>query len=180
MRLLKTILLAIGVTLFTSAAAFAADAEEFALAERIASLADVYGGAVAAPYRQALYEASSRLAPNEIRFKRQRYRAAEASADPELMLQTLLDWRKAEPTNLFVQMRLIDVYVSRLQTADARLNYVKNIVDSEQVDAQIRSHAAVQMARLQFEQSRMQQGMESLRKALVLNGLNLEALSTLR
>ncbi len=155
----------------------AAEADELALAERLAAQADRYPNtSAAAPFKQAMLEAATRLSSNNLRFQRQRYRAAELAGDIDAMLDTLQQWRKLEPDNLFVQMRLIDVYLTRLQTADARLDYVKQIVDARSVDAQVRSHAAVHMARLQLEQSRTHAAMESLRRALLLNGLNREAL----
>lgn len=156
----------------------AAEAEDAALAERISALADRFGNSTAAaPYRESLYDAAGRLAEREVRFRRNRLRAAETAGENEAMLATLLEWRKLDPQNLFVQMELIDVYVARLQTADARLGYLKQVVDADSVNAEVRSHAALQTAKLYLEQSRTQQAMETLRKSLLLNGLNVGALN---
>lgn len=167
----------IGMSLFPQSVRAEAE-EDAALAERIAAMADRYGNsAAAAPYRESLYDAAGRLAEREVRFRRSRFRAAEAAEDAQAKLATLVEWRKLEPQNLFVQMRLIDAHVARLQTADARVAYLKQVVDAQSVHAEVRSHAAAQMARLYLEQSRTQQALETLRKSLLLNGLNLSALN---
>ena len=155
----------------------AAEADELALSERIAAFADRYGNtAVSGPYKQAIYDAAGRLSERNVRFRRNRFHAAVLAGDGASMLATLQEWRKLEPASLFVQMRLIDAYLTKLQTADARLTYLEQIIKTESMDAQVRSHAAVQAARLQIEQSRTQLAMQTLRRAVILNGLNREAL----
>lgn len=162
---------------FFTPLAGAAEADELALSERVAAFADRYGNTAAAgPYKQAIYDAAGRLSQRNVRFRRNRFQAAALAGDADAMLATLQEWRKLEPASLFVQMRLIDVHLTKVQTADARLAYLEQIIKAESVDAQVRSHAAVQAARLQVEQSRTQLAMETLRRAVLLNGLNREAL----
>lgn len=167
----------VGGVVAVGGVARASEGDEIALAERIASLADAFdNSAVSGAAKGSLYETAGRLADREVRFRRQRFRSAQNAGDAESMLATLLEWRKLEPDNLFVQMRLIDVYEARMETTDARINYLKTIVGAESVHREVRSHAADQMARLYLEQSRVQQALEMTRLAVQLNALNSEAL----
>ncbi|GEM_PF-4169885 len=155
----------------------AGEADEAALAERIAALSDSLGNnSGAAPFRENMLDGAGRLAEKEVRFRRDRFGAAEVAGDADGMLAAILEWRKLEPGNLFVQKRQIDVYLVRLQTADERLGYLSKIVDAQSVNAEVRSHAALHSARLLLEQSRTQQAMEMLRKSLLLNGMNIDAM----
>lgn len=166
-----------GAAMLAVATEARADGGEMALAERLAMLADDYDNSNgSASAKIAFYQAASRLAEPEIRFRRMCYRAAENAGDIEVMLSTLQQWRKLEPENLFVQMRLVDCYLARMQTTDAKLAYLKTIIDADSVDQQVRSHAAVQAARVMIEQSRASQAAEMARKAIVFNPLNKDAL----
>lgn len=157
---------------------WASEVDEAPLAERVAALADrLDNTSESAPVRMRLFEAASRLNDSEVRFRRQRYRAAVLIDDTEAILGTLNEWRKLEPDNKFVQMRLVDLYLAtRFDSTDAKLAYLRPIVDAESVDTEVRSHAAVEVARLLIEQARGQQGLEVLRQALVLYPQNIDAL----
>ena len=156
----------------------AGEADEAALAERIAALSDRLGSSSgAALFRANMLDGAGRLADKEVRFRRDRYRAAEVAADADQMFAAILDWRKVDPNNLYVQERLIDLWmVVKCSTVDERLAYVRTIVAAETVSMEVRSHAAMQCARLLLEQSRVQQAMEMLRKSLLLDGLNIDAM----
>ena len=177
MRWILGLLVAVTTSYMGATAVFAAEGDEMALAERVAAMADHYDNSGAyAPLKSQLYDAAGRLAEREVRFRRMRFRAAENAGDNEMMLLSLLEWRKLEPDNLFVQARLIDVYLGRMETADARLAYLRQVIDAESVHREVRSHAAVQAAALYLEQSREQQALEQIRRALSLNILNVDAL----
>lgn len=155
----------------------AGEADEIALAERIAALSERFGnGTAAAPYRASMLDGAGRLAEKEVRFRRARLRAAELAGDSDQMLAAVKEWRALEPANLVVQKRQIDLYVDRLQTLDDRLEYLKKVIGAEKVDADVRSHAAMHASRLFMEQSRTQQALEMLRKSLQLNAMNVEAM----
>lgn len=155
----------------------AGEADEAALAERIAALSDRLGNSSgAALFRANMLEGAGRMADKQVRFRRDRYRAAEAAGDSEAMLAAIKDWRAIDQNNLFVQKRQIDLYVAGMETADERLAYLNRIVDAKSVDNEVRSHAAMNIARLLLEQSRIQQAMEMLRKSLLLDGMNIEAM----
>ena len=155
----------------------AGEADEAALAERIAELSERLGSnSGAATFRENMLDGAGRLAEKEVRFRRERFRAAEAAGDTDGMLSAILEWRSLEPGNLYVQKKQIDVYLMRLETADQRLGYLGKIVDAQSVNAEVRSHAALQSARLLLEQSRSSQALEMLRKSLLLNGLNVDAM----
>ena len=161
----------------TARAARAEEGVEVAYAERLAALADRYDNTSASSQvKSQLYDAAGRLAEKELRFRRQRYYAAESARDADGMLASLLEWRKLEPDSVFVKSRLIDVYLMRIETADGRLNYLKQIVDAEEVVREVRAHAAAESAAFYVEQSRDQQAMEMLRRSLSLNSLNMDAL----
>ncbi len=76
----------------------AGEADEAALAERIAALSDSLGNnSGAAPFRENMLDGAGRLAEKEVRFRRDRFGAAEVAGDADGMLAAILEWRKLEP-----------------------------------------------------------------------------------
>lgn len=160
---------------------FGAESDEAPLADRIAALADrLDNSAASAEVKSRLYEAASRLSEKEVRFRRERYYSAKLASDSDASLAALTEWRKLEPDNVFVQSRLIDAYLGRMETADAKLGYVKTVSEAETVNSEVRSHAAYKAAEVLLEQSRYQQAYDMVRKSLTLDPLNTESLEAQR
>src|SRR5262249_41438819 len=73
-------------------------------------------------------------------------------------------------------MKLIDLHVSQMETADARLNYLKGLVEINSLSSEVRSHAAVLASRALNERGQAEEADQMLEDALKLNPLNTTAL----
>jgi tetratricopeptide (TPR) repeat protein len=127
-------------------------------------------------YATALLQASVRLAPNEPRYQRFLIEAAGNAGDKELVLKTLESYRKIAPEDQWAQTQLIDAYLERMQAADARVDYLKKIVESAQIPAPVRSFAAMRLAAGYMDRMQDQEAAQAVMAALQLNFLNLDAL----
>lgn len=170
------------VVLLASAAAgvFAATVES-ELADRMAQIGVQLGrrGAAVDPdwrLRSALFDAAVQLDANDGRLLRYKLDAALHTADSTGAMEAVTALRKLEPRNTYFQARQIDVALAGLDTADAKLKYLSTIVGTEALAAEVRSYAATRAAWLHWEQSRPGLAIELIRKAVVLNPLNLDAL----
>ena len=126
--------------------------------------------------RGALFDAAVQLDPEDGRLLRYKLEAALHTGDPASAMEAVTALRKLEPQNTYFQARQIDVALARLETADAKLKYLGDIVAAEALAAEVRSYAATRAAWLHWEQSRSSLAVELIRKAVVLNPLNLDAL----
>ena len=170
------------VVLLASAAAgvFAAGVES-ELADRMAQIGVQLGrheGVVDPDWRLrgALFDAAVQLDAQDGRLLRYSLDAALHTGDSASATEAVTALRKLEPQNTYFQARQIDVALARLDTADAKLKYLSDIVAAETLATEVRSYAATRAAWLYWEQSRPHLAIEMIRKAVVLNPLNLDAL----
>lgn len=152
-----------------------------ALAERVAHLAQLsIGGRAITPetLRQtaAMIEAAMRLAPNELRFARLAAEAALQLRDTDAAIAAFKAIKHIDPDDQVAQIRLIDLYISRMETADQRLEYLKRLVDSNGIPSEVRSHAAYLAALVQLERDSRGDALRYLDEALKLYPLSPEAL----
>ncbi len=126
--------------------------------------------------RSALFDAAAQLDAEDGRLLRYKLEAALHTGDSASAMEAVTALRKLEPQNTYFQVRQIDVALGRLETADAKLKYLSDIVAAEPLAAEVRSYAATRAAWLHWEQSRSHLAIEQIRKAVVLNPLNLDAL----
>lgn len=123
-----------------------------------------------------LLEAASRLDPTEARYARLLVDAQLHVQDAAGAEAALKAYRKLRPDDRVAQVKLIDLYVGRIQTADAKLNYIQLLLKDQTLAAAVRSHVAVLAARVQGASLRRDQAAESIDEALKLNPLNMDAL----
>lgn len=159
----------------------AADAEAgIAMADRLVenAFAIMRSTPFAPPmWRQALalYRGATRLNPDEPRFWRLRIEAEMATGNAAGAVEALTAYRKLIPDDQWAQAQLIELYVARLEGADAKVSYLTNLLGRESVPADVRAHAAMLAARLLLERSNAD-ALAMADRALQLNPLNPQAL----
>lgn len=97
--------------------------------------------------------------------------------DSEKALAALNDLRRLSPDNTTAQIEVIDLYLAQMQTSDQSLQYLRNVLNREQIDPVVRSAAAVRMADLLDARGLRNESVKVLDRALQLNSLNLAALT---
>ncbi|HEV2294546.1 MAG TPA: hypothetical protein VGR35_11880 [Tepidisphaeraceae bacterium] len=157
-------------------------AENPALAERLAAAAQETlrtrdAGEPSWRASAALLRAATRLAPAEPRFARLLTEAVARIGDDQATIDALSEYRRLVPSDQSAQIEQIDLYLRVMETADAKLNYLRRVSESTDVFAPIRAHAAFRLAEVLGERSEMQASDEALALALKLDPLNLDALA---
>lgn len=123
----------------------------------------------------ALLQAASRIAPKDPRFPRLLIEARLKVADREGAVAALSAYRKLDPVDQVAQIQLIDLYAEQMQTADARLEYLRDVLARETIPAEVRSHVAALCVPLLLERS--QGEAEAMaEESLKLSPVNPEAL----
>ena len=152
-----------------------------ALAERVAAAAQdtlrnrpnepASGRATAAMLR-----AATRLAPTEPRFFRLLSEAVARLGDDQGTINALTAYRGLVPTDHGAQIEQVDLFLRVMETADAKLNYLRMISGSEDVAPTVRAHAAFRLSEVLADRAEMTASDEALAEALRLDPLNLDAL----
>ncbi|MDP9173643.1 MAG: hypothetical protein M3O30_07230 [Planctomycetota bacterium] len=152
-----------------------------ALAEQFASSAHqaLRSGPKSAPAwgeSAALYRAALRLNPAEPRFARALADTCLHQGDAAGAMEALQIFKKLKPENQVAQVQIIDLYLAEMQSADNKLKYLHQIQNKHAIAPEIRSEAAVRIAKLLVGKSQIPEAIKSLDAALVLNKLNLGAM----
>lgn len=124
----------------------------------------------------ALLAAARQCEPDEPRYARLHADVLLQLHDTDGAIEALGAVRRLRPEDRIAQIETIDMFVSRMQTADARLAYLQDLVVREAVPKEIRSHVAIRIAALQEEKSRRKDALEAVDLAIKLNPLNFTAL----
>jgi tetratricopeptide (TPR) repeat protein len=101
----------------------------------------------------ALLEAAARLAPQEPRFPRLRVLALQHIGDTDGAIAALKQYRKLAPADRRAQLQLIDLYASKIETVDARVEYLTSLLDKQDVPAEVRAQVAVELTGLLAQKS---------------------------
>jgi tetratricopeptide (TPR) repeat protein len=167
----------------TNPAELEADA---ALAERVAAL-----GQSAVPMKvpsndlwdpimhqqAAMLLASNKLDPTNARLARLTLEAMLHMHDEKGTIAALNAIRKVDPADQFAQVQLIDLYANRMETADAKVAYFRDLLGRvTTIPATVRAHAAVLCAKFMLERGEEQSAEKLLNQAIVLNPVSGEAL----
>ncbi|CAN5456651.1 hypothetical protein BH09PLA1_BH09PLA1_14770 [soil metagenome] len=132
----------------------------------------------------ALVEAAARENPSELRFLRllieSRLRNADTEAGRQSLREALLQYLNVlaadKQTDVVAQIRLIDLNERDLQSAQKRIDYLQTIVEADGIGSEVRSHAAVLLARVYSERGQESEANTALDDAIKLSPLNIEAL----
>lgn len=176
----------IGLILGCSAAKAPAQSTEptpgaMALADRLAEMGQNTlrtPNITAASWMQsaALLEAACKLNPKEPRFPRMLAEALLQCRDVDGAIKALEAYRKIVPDSPAIQAQLIDLYISRMETADAKLNYLQTLLDSTKWPTEVRSVVATRIAALRLERSQVDKALAAIDQAIELNPINVAAL----
>ena len=152
-----------------------------ALAERLAHIGQLTLSSraiVPETLRQsaALFEAAMKLNPDEIRYPRLAAEAALQLGDTEGAIESYRAIKRIDEGDQVAQIRLTDLYVSRMETADQRLDYLSKLIGSGTIAAEVRAHAAYLAALIRIEKSERDEAIKELDEALRLSPLSPEAL----
>ena len=150
------------------------------LAERLYEMAQskLREAAVTEPmWRQAaaLLQAASRVSPKDPRFPRLLAEARLKVGDVDGAIEALAAYRRIDPADRIAQIQLIDLYVRQMQSADARLDYLRDLLDRSTIPEEVRSHVAALSVPLLLERSQ-EQALAMLEESLRLFPLNPQAL----
>jgi hypothetical protein len=160
----------------------AAEVTNPALAERLAAAAQETArnrdaGQPAWRASAALLRAANRLAPTEPRFARLLAEAVARLGEDQATIDALTAYRQLAPDDQSAQTEQIDLFLRVMETADAKVSYLRGVSGSDQVVAPVRAHAAFRLAEVLAERSQMTESDAALAQALKLDPLNLDALS---
>jgi len=149
------------VLLLAAVSAGAADAPppdvRTALAWRLSTLSSANLGPnqPAAAWRRAaaLLEAAHRLAPTEPYFPRLQALALTQIGDVDGAIATIKSFRQIAPGDRVAQIQLIDLYAARLQTVDAKLDYLQSLLDKQDLALPVRAFLASECVKLLAQKS---------------------------
>ncbi|MDQ3440174.1 MAG: hypothetical protein M3478_07465, partial [Planctomycetota bacterium] len=152
-----------------------------ALAERFAaaaqdSLRSRNAGEPSFRATMALLRAATRLAPTEPRFWRLLAEAVARLGDDKATIDALTAYRTLVPTDHGAQIEQVDLFLRVMETADAKLNYLRTISASDEVAPTVRAHAGFRLSEVLADRAQMTESDEALALALKLDPLNLDAL----
>jgi hypothetical protein len=175
----------LGVLLLVAARASAQESAETpnpALAERFAAAAQETlrnqdAGLPSSQASAALLRAATRLAPTEPRFARLLAEAVERLGEDQPTIDALTAYRQLVPGDESAQVEQIDLYLRVMETADAKVNYLRGVGGADAVPAPVRAHAMFRLAEVLEERSQAQASDETLAESLKLDPLNLDALA---
>ena len=101
----------------------------------------------------AILEAASRLDPQEPRFPRLRTLALAHIGDTDGAIASIKAYRKLAPGDRLAQVQLIRLYASKLETLDAKADYLKTLLDKQDIPSEVRAQIAVDITSLLAQKS---------------------------
>lgn len=126
-----------------------------------------------------LLKAANQLNPKEARYLRSLVDLHLAVGNSDEALADLTRLRALVPGDQLAQIQFVDLSAARLESADAKVDYLRRVAAATGVPRDVRSHALVQVARLQVEKGDQSAANEAVDSALQLNPVNLAALEML-
>lgn len=126
----------------------------------------------------AQVHAASRLNPDEPRYPRLLAEARTEVGDTQGAIDALNTYRtilyNAQTSDPTAQCRLIELYLSQLQTVKEQVDYLKEMVSAPALPPEVQSHAAALAVPLLLERSEREAD-DMVKKAVALNPLNARA-----
>jgi tetratricopeptide (TPR) repeat protein len=125
---------------------------------------------------EALLAAARQLDAEEIRYPLLAARVSRRLGERDLLMDAVTAVRRLRPEDRFIQVELVRLYASGMQTVQARLEYLNSRLALEAIPAEVRSVIATDAADLLMESRRQTEAAQMLEQALKLNPLNSQAL----
>jgi len=117
-------------------------------------LAQVADSAPATRQSAALLEAALRMNPYEPRYPRLLAEALNRLGDIDGAIKAWAAYRKLLPDDRVVQVKVIDLYLLRLQTNDAKIEYLKELLANPKLAPEVKAHVAASAVPLLDQRSR--------------------------
>jgi tetratricopeptide (TPR) repeat protein len=126
----------------------------------------------------AILQTACKMDPSNPRLSRLLTDAKLQLHDTDGAIAALALTRKSAPTDEFAQIQTVDLYASKIETADAKVAYLKDILGKPagMVPDAVRAHAGVVAAKLLLDRGQEQQAKNVLGEALRTNPLSGEGL----
>ncbi len=135
------------------------------------------------PACAGMLKAAAKLDPSEMRYPRLLAENYLAQNDVDGAIAAIKQYRKCiadyhanEPEDLGAQIELIQLNLSKMETADAKLAYTNQILGADSVNPDVRSAVAVTCAKILYERGQQGEADKMIDNAIRLNALNNEAL----
>jgi tetratricopeptide (TPR) repeat protein len=90
----------------------------------------------------ALLKGAMRLNPSEPRYPRLLAEAQASIGDVDGQIASWTAYRKLVPDDRVAQAQIIDLYISRFETADKRLEYINQLLDNAALAPEVKAHIA--------------------------------------
>ncbi len=151
------------------------------IAERLALIADevaLLPDASTPVLREsaALMDLARDLSPSEVRFARSAVDLALRLGERDRAIDALTAIRKLDPGDQVAMIQYVDLVTSRMESAEQKVAYLKQIIDARGVAAEVQSYAATKLMDLYFARAEDAEANSALDLALKLNPQNLDAL----
>ena len=151
------------------------------LADRFETLANMTIGShkpssATAHLMAALMEGAARLNPTEPRYLRMLYDIRIQSNDSSGAISALTKYLTLVPDDQYAQAKLINLYVSKIQTVEGILGYLRGVVGKAALPGPIRAHAAVVCAQTLLDHAQKKEALKMLTTALAIDPLSNAAL----
>lgn len=174
--------LAFGLAAPPASAADAARSADAAMGLRYCELAQQVvrvASPTDADWRQcaALLGAARIADPTEARYPRLLAHAMRKLGNADGAIEALTAFRKLRPGDQAAQVELIGLYLARMQSADQKVDYLKDVLARDSIPAEVRSELAAQCAAVLLESGKDDLARQMTERALSLNGLNLRAMA---
>ncbi len=125
----------------------------------------------------AMLLASNKLDPSSARLARLTLDAMISIHDQDGTIDALNAVHKIDPADQFVQVQLIELYAGRMETAVAKIAYLRDLLGRvTTIPAPVRAHAAVMCAKLMLDRGEPDSAEKILNQALILDPVSGEAL----
>lgn len=128
------------------------------------------------PVAAALADAAERMMTDDKRLIRTAADLRLRLGHRDKAIELLGKYRKLDPTDQLAQVQTIDLLVDRMESAEQKAAYYKQVMSAPSVPAEVRSHAAVQLAVIEAERGRDDDANVAVDEALKLNPVNPKAL----
>lgn len=126
-------------------------------------------------YASALLRAAAQLNPGEPRYLRLLADAMQQLGDTDGELRAWNEYLKQERGDQVAQARVIELHLAAMETADARLKYVNDLLGNAALSDEVKSVVAVEAVRLHLDRADIAAAEAMLDRALQLNPLNPQA-----
>lgn len=151
------------------------------IAERLALIADQTAINPNVPVEMlqqsaALLDLARELSPSEVRFARSSVDVLLRLGERDRAIEALGAIRKLDPSDQVTMIQYIDLVSSKMETAEQKVAYLKQVVDARGVAPEVQSHACTQLMDLYYARAEDAEAKDALELALKLNPQNMEGL----